>query len=491
MLAADALMATLALDPLAFLADIIDPQPDPFLDDPVGWLAERLDGFAWSKQREIMESVRDHRRTAVHSAHDLGKSYIAASIASWWIDTHPVGQAFVASTAPTYKQVHSILWEEIRRARRKSAQLARERPGGRALPGRVTLDDVWKIGEEEVGYGRKPADTDEHGFQGIHRRWVLVIIDEACGVPEQLYNAVEAITTNANCRILAIGNPDTPDGKFAEVCDPLSTWNVIHLDGLESPNFTGEHVPEDLRPLLLDPDWVEDKKRAWGEESALYRSKVRGLFTDDRVDGCVPSSWVAACRSIPEDWKAAKDAPNELGVDPAAGGDESVIAHRLGDRFSIYKRERQPDTMKFADDVVEAIIATGATRVKVDSIGVGKGVADRVRQRRAEHGAEVIAVNVGLPAKDSKRFGRLRDEIWWEVAREQSQHRAWILDIPDDAAAQLAAPNWSTNAAGRIVVESKEDMLKRGISSPDCADALNMAGYEATAKVRVVKAPRL
>jgi len=451
------------LDPAleAFL-DRIDPRPDPYRDDPVGWTSDRLGGFAWSKQREIMESVRDHKRTAVHSAHDLGKSFIAAQIAAWWIDTHPVGEAFVASTAPTYSQVHSILWEEIRKAHRR----------GR-LAGRVTLSDSWRIGDEEVGYGRKPADTDEHGFQGIHRRWVLVIIDEACGVPEQLWNAVEAITTNADCRVLAIGNPDVPDTHFGRVCDPLSSWNVIHLDGLESPNFTGEDVPEWLRPLLLDPEWVEDKKRSWGEDSAIYRSKVRGLFTSDSTAGVVPSSWVARCRILPDELEG-EEAPNELGVDPAAGGDESVIAHRRGRLGRIVHRSRLTDTMAFADEVVQAIRQTGATRVKVDAIGVGKGVADAVRRRRHEHGAEVVEVNVGRPASEPRRFARLRDELWW-MARELSETDGWILDIPDDAAAQLAAPRWGDDAAGRIKVESKDELRRRGIDSPDCADALILA----------------
>jgi hypothetical protein len=84
--------------------------------DPTGWINERLGEFIWSKQRDIAESVRDNRRTAVKSCHDAGKSFISSRIATWWIDTHPPGEALVVSTAPTYQQVHAILWEEIRKA---------------------------------------------------------------------------------------------------------------------------------------------------------------------------------------------------------------------------------------------------------------------------------------------------------------------------------------------------------------------------------------
>lgn len=454
------------LDPaIAAFLDRIDPKPSPYLTDPVAWCADRIGAHLWSKQREIAMSLVEHKRTAVHSCHGVGKSYIAAAIACWWIDVHKPGDALVASTAPRYDQVHLVLWEEIRKMHRR---------GG--LPGEVNQADRWNIGRENVGVGRKPADTDEHGFQGLHRPYLLAVIDEACGVPDQLWAAVEAITTSDECRILAIGNPDSPDTQFARVCDADSGWNVIHIDAFDSPNFTGEQVPEQVARALTTPAWAEDALRSWGEDSAMYQSKVRGRFTSDATSGVVPSSWISRCRQVPDDLDLSGAAPNELGVDPAAGGDESVIAHRLGNVGRIYSRSRLADTMHFADEVCEAIRATGATRVKIDSIGVGKGVADAVRRRRNEHGATVVEVNVGRPASEPRRFARLRDELWW-MARELSETGGWVLDIPDDAAAQLAAPRWGDDLAGRVKVESKDELQRRGIDSPDLADALNLAFY--------------
>jgi hypothetical protein len=129
-----------------------------------------------------------------------------------------------------------------------------------------------------VAYGRKPADYDEDSFQGIHARFVLVILDEACGIPGSLWTAAETIATNDGCRVLAIGNPDTPLSQFKRACEPGSGWRVIHVDGLRSPNFTSEVVPEGLRELLLSPTWVEERRADWGEDSALFQSKVRGEF---------------------------------------------------------------------------------------------------------------------------------------------------------------------------------------------------------------------
>jgi hypothetical protein len=144
----------------------------------------------WSRQREIAQSVHDNRYTAVKSCHGTGKSFTAARICAWWLSTHAPGEAFVVTTAPTYKQVHAVLWREIGRAHRLAD-----------LPGRITLEDEWYIGQELVGFGRKPADYDPSAFQGIHARYVLVIVDEAGGVPANIFNAVDSLATNVYARV--------------------------------------------------------------------------------------------------------------------------------------------------------------------------------------------------------------------------------------------------------------------------------------------------
>src|SRR3954463_16251977 len=171
--------------------------------DPVAWVRMRLRTDLWSAQRSIARAVRDFRRVAVRSAHDVGKSYIASCLACWWIDTHEPGEAFVVTTAPTFKQVQGVLWREMRQA---------HAAGG--LPG-VMNETEWKIDGRLVAWGRKPADYDPDAFQGIHARHVLVILDEAGGVPDALWTAAETLMANAGSRILAIGNPDDPISTFA------------------------------------------------------------------------------------------------------------------------------------------------------------------------------------------------------------------------------------------------------------------------------------
>lgn len=244
-----------------------------YVDNPVDFVQKVLHEHLWSKQREVMESVRDNRHTAVRSAHDTGKSFVASRAVAWWLSVHPPGDAFAVTSAPSFAQVRAILWREIIRAHKRGN-----------LRGRTNQTE-WLIDDELVAFGRKPADYDEDAFQGIHARHVLVILDEACGIPESLWTAAETITTNENSRILAIGNPDTPLSQFKRVCD-LDLWNVIHIDGLESPNFTDEFEREGVDPVvagmlsevLLSPTWVDERRQEWGEESNLWESKVRGNF---------------------------------------------------------------------------------------------------------------------------------------------------------------------------------------------------------------------
>lgn len=452
----------------AFAADTLDPPVSPYVDDPAGWVHDRVDGHLTLQQRSIVESVRDHRYTAVHSAHDLGKSFTAANVAAWWIDVHPPGTAAVVSTAPSFPQVRAILWKEIGRAHRKGH-----------LPGRVNQTEWW-LDEELVGFGRKPADYDPAAFQGIHALYVLVVIDEACGVPKTIFDAVDALATNEYARVLAIGNPDDSTSHFAEVCKPGSGWNVIHLDGLESPNFTDEPIPEYLRPLLLSPVWVEERKSRWGETSPLYIAKVRGLFPEDADDGVVRASKIAKCR-IPREYlpdEAKLLEPVELGVDVGAGGDFTSIRERRGVRAGRVWRDHSADPEHTTGVIVRAIDESGAKRIKIDSNGIGHGIAGWVAEKRPD--VKVVRVNVGEASSDKKRFPRLRDEIWWDVGRELSETGGWDLsdaDVDDDTVAQLLAPKYSLDASGRVKVEQKDETRKRLGRSPDDADALLLAFY--------------
>lgn len=457
---------TLTADPWEYAAQQFEPRPtSPYLNNPAGWVHDRLGEYLWSKQHEVAQSVVDNRRTVVKSCHDSGKSFIAAKIASWWIDVHDLGEAIVVSTAPTYKQVHAILWEEIRKAARTATK------NGNKLPGRVLQSDEWKLDDSTlVGFGRKPADTDEHGFQGIHRRYVLVIIDEACGVPDQLWTAVETITTNADCRILAIGNPDDPNTEFGRVCKPGSGWAVHTISAFDTPNFTDEPIPEQLRPLLLAPEWVDDKRKRWGEESPRYASKILGEFPDIGEDTLISPILIeqAQQRTLTPD---AND--QRLGVDVARfGTDRTIIIKAQGSvARTIGSYAKQATTETTGHVVAATHDMLGEYEIRVDGVGVGGGVVDQL----VEQGFVVMDMQAGGAPQDTKHFLNARAEWFWGLRQRFEDGDMDIDEDDDELAAHLGALRYKYTSRGQVQIESKDEIRKRGLPSPDRADALMLA----------------
>lgn len=454
-----------------------------FQKNPVLWAETRLGDTLWSGQKRILESLRDHRRTAVRSCHEIGKSYIASVAVGWWLDAFPPGDAFVVTSAPTAKQVEAILWREIGRVH------ARGKLRGR------TNQTEWKMmvgnKEELVAFGRKPDDYDPTAFQGIHALRVLYVFDEACGIPESLWEAGDSLIANKLSKALAIGNPDDPASYFCEVCKPGSGWNVIGIGAFDSPNFTGEEMPERIKLQLIDREYVEEKRRKWArywqwnekgtavlpptgadatQTHPFWQSKILGKFPIVAEDnGLIPFQWVEAARER----SLAPGKDSELGVDVGGGGDSSTIAHRRGNVVRIVHEDHNPDTMHTCGQVIRFLRETGASCAKVDVIGIGRGVVDRAQELKAK----VIGVNVGEASvgEDADAYNNLRAELWWAVRERFERGEIDIDPLDEDLAAELVSIKFKRLSSGKIQIESKDEAKRRGVASPNRADALMLA----------------
>lgn len=475
---------TLPVGTSAAVGRRLTPEPERVLPhDPVDWVQSELDEHVWSKQRDIARSVVRNRRTMVPACHGPGKSFIASRVAGWWIAGHEPGEAFVVSTAPSDRQIGAILWREIARAHRK---------GG--LPGRITLQNEWYIGPkgspELVAFGRKPQDltnTEQAmtAFQGIHARYVLVIIDEATGVPPWLWDAVDSLLTNDAARLLAIGNPDDATSRFAEECQPGSGANVIWIPADETPNFTGEWVPEHLREMLVSRTWVEERRERWGVDNPLYQSKVLARFPDTSDDAVISPALVRAAweRDLPGMGKGC------YGLDVARFGRDKTVLYR--DRDGVVRLVDEwgkKDTVETTQRAYALTRKTAHVPIVVDADGIGGSVFDQLRAL----GAKVVSFTMSAAVRNPARFHNRRSEMWWSY-REEMEDGLVDLDPADlDLAAQLQQPKWWLTAKGKIQVESKDEMRARGLPSPDRADAVIMArfgpavgaagGYPATGK---------
>lgn len=436
--------------------------PKPVVFDPVRW-AEDHGLFLWSKQRDVAQSIVENRYTATVACHDVGKSFVMAVIILAWVDTFG-HDSFVVWTAPTYPQVNAIIGRELR-----------------DLVRRLRLDDIEVLESNELkykgmlrGYGRKPADHNPAGFSGIHAKYPLVVIDEGCGVPKSIFIGAETIATNKNARIATVGNPDNPITHFRSVSLPGSGWKVIEIDAFSSPNFTGEVVPEYLHDLLISQEWVEERKRIWGENSALYQSKVLARFPDNS-DSAV-FSFELIDSSVAETDRSMHMPSRCLTLDVASSGNDEAVAYSIRTNGDVLEEfaYMKSDLMELADRAYEWWQVNRNAVVVVDANGLGEGVYSRLRQR----GVRVKPFYGQQRPRETKTYVNARAEAAFDTARAMSEGKIKIPMFDDILRGELPTVTWEFGDKNKMKLMSKEDMAARGLASPNRADALSMGVWE-------------
>lgn len=475
--------------------------------DPVAFVRDGLGETIWSKQVEIMESLRDNKRTTVSACHAPGKTHLAARAVAYWATVYPPGTTKIITTSTTFRQVKNALWPHIRRIQQ-----------AHGLPG-WTNPVEWKIGDlgELVAEGIKPPDHQEQALNGYHAPNMLIVVDEAGGISPTFGRDLEALTTGMNTKMLILGNPpvDAERTWFEGIC-ASPNYNHIEISAFDTPNFTGEETdmcaacPEGVPPHpiadhLVDLGWVEGLAREFGEDSPFYQARVLAKFPRDNTAKTLPMSWLELAHK--NEFETGH-APIKLGVDIAAdGGDEFVIAKADGWKLTIeYAKAGQDNesSVVVAGKIAEHIRAAEAlheargietpVRVKIDSIGVGWGIVGLLKEWRREgrFRAEIIGINVAEKAKDTNKFASSRSEMWWNFrtliqpdSRNEGVQDLWLA-IDTKELAQLNGPQYATDSAGRIQVESKASMKKRGIHSPDRAEAMLLAVYESATAPAIV-----
>ena len=438
-----------------------------YLNDPVAWASDGLGTHMWSKQAEVANSVANNTHTAVVSCNGAGKSATAGILGAWWVAVHDPYEVALIASAPTYPQIARVLFRELK-DNHKVAALR-----GFPLAGHINQSEEWKLDDQYgtlVGFGRRPADTDiVSAFQGIHRRFVFVILDEAGGIPTDLYTAAEAVTTSADSRVLAIGNPDRRGTEFHRIFREDDTWNKIHISAFDTPNFTSEWVPDEVKPLLIQPGWVERQKKAWGEESARYKSKVLGQFPEE--DDTTFFSQVAIDSAVDTDIVEDMEIPVVLGVDIARfGEDESVIYTNRGGRLRHFATWNKANAVESANRIHEAAIALGAYEVRVDGTGLGAPVVDMLAAMGEGYYTTVSIVG-GAASPDNTRWLNAR-AFGYDNLREKMLLNKLDIDLDDrDLIEEMMIIKYKFSTKGAIQIESKDDMRGRGLKSPDRLDA--------------------
>jgi hypothetical protein len=438
--------------------------------DPVAFARGVLGHDVWATPAAIMRAMAEPRaRVAVKACHASGKTFTAAEIVVWALTAYE--RVKIVTTAPTWHQVEALLWGEIHKA------AATSRIAYPSLPNKT--DWTLKTGTR---YAEGLSTTEAVRFQGYHADEggvVIIVMDEAPGVRTEIWDAIDGIRAGGDVRVLAMGNPVVGSGPFF---DAFTTnregWTLFSIDAFETPNLEGvtlerllemsdaelDHNP---RPYLVTRRWVRERYDEWGTGHPMWEARVRAQFPSQAEDALFALSWIEAAAN-----REAVDGGGDIigGLDVAGPGeDETSLWLRAGP--SIIKSWHSTKADPRGD--IMAQLAPYRDRLRalaVDADGIGWGMYLHLR----DMGYPVVEFHAGGQARDKERFRNLKAEAYWTF-RERLQ--AGEVNGLQDARtqAQLATVRYRHTPRGQVEIETKEEMRKRGVRSPDRAEGLILA----------------
>lgn len=439
-----------------------------YAEDPYGFFADVFGIMAWSPDEPDVPGLTPDQCTlidalvegktdiVIRSHHSSGKTFALALVVLWWVYSR---ESKVVTTASTWQQVEKMLWGEIAKLK------------GRArvhLPGEMLTTELRLKRGEWFALGLSVEDPT--AFQGYHHENLLVIVDEAPGVSAAIHEAIGSLATGEKNVVIKVGNPTESAGPFYEHFKK-GNWTRLHFSPFRHPNVI---LGREVIPGAVTLKWIEKKKGEWGEHSPVYASRVLGEFPESGVRSVIPLKDAEACMS-PTHYEAMQHALLDseaviLACDPARHGDDrSTIALRKGGVILRCETLDATDLMDLTGMLVKLRRETGAELLVVDVVGLGSGVVDRLH----EQGEPVYAFHSGARAAEKSIYANRRAEMWFRL-RRLLERRELALPEHDDLLADLLAPTWQTHSSGKIKIESKDDLKRRGEKSTDLADAVIM-----------------
>lgn len=425
-------------DPVAFVRNVLGAEPQPW-------------------QEDLLRAVaRGERRISVRAGHGVGKT-VGVSWAIIWFATTRFPMKSIL-TAPTAGQLFDALFSELK------TWMNRLPPFLKSSFEMMSDRIVFTAAPESSFISARTSSAERpEALAGVHSENVMLIVDEASAVPEQVFEAAAGSMSGHNACTILIGNPTRNSGLFYKTHHELAAdWYRIHVSCIGNPFVT--------------EDFVRQIEATYGRDSNAYRIRVLGEFALADDDTLIPAELVDAAmgRDI-----ALVDEPLIYGVDVARfGTDRTALCKRQGSVVTEIRSWGGLDLMQTVGAIVNEAKQDKPFEICIDTIGLGSGVADRLR----EQGYNVRDVNVSESSAMNPNANRLRDELWLAV-KDWLNTRSCRLPKDDTLRHELVAPRYSFTSSGKIVVESKDSLRKRGMRSPDLADSVCLTFASTAARV--------
>jgi len=445
--------------------------------DPVLFAREVLLFEPDEWQRKALQDLADNPKVAIKSGQGVGKTGMEAVCLLWFLCCFPYPR--IVATAPTKQQLHDVLWSEVNKWMSRSPLLTEIL--------KWTKTYIYMRNYEKRWFAVARTATKPENMQGFHEDNMLFIVDEASGVADPIMEAILGTLSGANNKLLLCGNPTRTSGTFFDAFNVDRAIYKCHtVSSADSPRTNKENI----KSLI----------RKYGEDSNVVRVRVKGEFPKQEDDVFIMLSIVEHCTMIdlPEDKPINRIS---FGVDVARyGNDETVIAKNVGGNITLPVSFRGQSLMTTVGKIVQQYRAVikeypayrGKIFVNIDDCGLGGGVTDRLEEVKAEEKlSRMVIVPVNAAAKvpddvveDGK--GKVKAcEIYenmttylWGTVKDRMTLEEISLENDNELVAQFSCRKYRLTSRGRMLLESKEEMKKRGIESPDRADAVALSCYE-------------
>jgi phage terminase large subunit len=435
-------IAKLAMDPVAFVRGIIGIEPEKW-------------------QREALEAVRDNDRVAIRSGHGIGKTAFLSWLILWWLTTRT--PARIACTANTASQLSDILWAEVQKWYRRL-------PEGFQSVLDVKSDRIDVVGADNFAVARTARRENPEALQGFHSPNMLFLIDEASGVDDLIFEVGEGAMSTEGAKTVMTGNPTRTSGYFYDAFNKVKDrWYTMKVASSDSSQ--------------VGKNFIEDMKAKYGEESNIFRVRVLGEWPEADDDVVIPMYLLQSATE--REQTPAETVPVVWGLDVARfGSDRTALCKRKGNVVTEpVKTWRNKDLMELCGIILNEYETTRwsdrPAEILVDSIGIGAGVVDRLQ----ELDLPARGINVAESSAMRDKYSRLRDELWFS-AKEWFEEKDCMIPDQEELISDLCKPRFKFTSNGKLKVESKDEMRKRGMNSPDLADAfcLTFASNASVAK---------
>lgn len=423
---------------------------------PAQFAQEVLGATPTDQQWEASRALVARRRLSIRSGHGTGKSTFMAWCVLWFLACY--FPAKVPATAPTSHQLEDVLWSEIAKWHRK---LKERMPAlGDQFEWSAGAFRMKSAPNESFSVARTSRPERPEALQGFHAEHILFLIDEASGVADNVFEVAEGALSTDGAFVVMAANPTRQSGYFFESHHKMrAAWAALHWNGEKSP--------------MVSREYIANMEKKYGRQSSVFKVRVLGEFVG-AADGVISLELCEAAKI--RDVSVIETAPVVWGVDVARFGDDSsALAKRKGNhQLEVTREWWGKDTMQTTGIVKSEWDKTAPDRrpaaINVDVIGIGSGVVDRLK----ELGLPVVGINVAeseaVNDGTERQFNRLRDELWWK-GREWLEAKDCKFCDDDELIGELTTPTYSILSNGLIKVEGKDELKKRGVKSPNRADA--------------------